>query len=375
MRRLLAGMVGLFLAASTACPTYADDSTIAQQLAAELRAAKTNRDLQSFRINVKVEDGVVWMQGSVADVEQRSKALNIARAVSGVRLVVNDLALSDDVVPDVAPPQDKRPAATIVAKPAAKVNEDKTPVAETSVKPVAAYQAQVKPSQGNAVVSPAAAMAGPVRPNMPAPAMTQQLRSQLTPQLMQAQLIQTQMLQRELAESKAIAAATEQLRRQNAIARNQLVNYCGGSGCNAGVIIRPAAARPTAANAAENVAMATVADTPVVVMVAMVANTAVASGEKVVELAWCTTRRNSPVMPGPATPPTPTMPLCPIPSSIQRRPGPTLARFIPIRRFPWAGAKSASNGTMAGGCWTSRRSASIRFEYCTFFREQVWSSP
>ena len=71
----------------------ADDGQVAQQLSEQLRKAQQTEQLKGFRINVKVENGVVWMKGSVKDKRQREKALDVARRVEGVRLVVNDLTL------------------------------------------------------------------------------------------------------------------------------------------------------------------------------------------------------------------------------------------------------------------------------------------
>lgn len=236
MRRLLAGVVVLLLVASAASPTIADDSTIAQQLSAELRAAKQSRALQSFRINVKVDDGVVWMQGSVLDAEQRSKALSIARAVPGVRLVVNDLVMADESVPDVAPPSRKSPDGTLALNSKSNPGEEQLASHEATSPRVTMQAAPRKVIRSNSMVSPAAAM-GKASPARAVDLSTsKQLEAEFGPELMQAQLIRTQMLQRELAESQAIAAATEQLRRQNAIARNQLVNYCANGGCNAGSV-------------------------------------------------------------------------------------------------------------------------------------------
>ena len=100
MRRLVTGLAGLAMALSMALFATADDSEISRLLAEELRSAKETAELKSFRISVKVENGIVWMKGAVSDGEQREKALNIARRVPGVRLVVNDLLdESVDTVP------------------------------------------------------------------------------------------------------------------------------------------------------------------------------------------------------------------------------------------------------------------------------------
>ncbi|MEM8681151.1 MAG: BON domain-containing protein [Planctomycetota bacterium] len=81
----------------------ADDGQVAQQLSEQLRNAQQSEQLKGFRINVKVENGVVWMKGSVKDKAQREKALDVARRVEGVRLVVNDLVLEGAEATRTAP--------------------------------------------------------------------------------------------------------------------------------------------------------------------------------------------------------------------------------------------------------------------------------
>ena len=75
---------------------YGGDSAIAKQLTSVLQEAKKDGDLSGFKLSVKVEDGTVWMSGNVADVGQRELALDKARRVSGVKLVVNDIEIADE---------------------------------------------------------------------------------------------------------------------------------------------------------------------------------------------------------------------------------------------------------------------------------------
>lgn len=78
---------------------YGDDQGIAKSLANELKVARETQALNDFKIGVRVEDGVVWMTGHVANAGQRDEALTIARGVEGVRLVVNDIAVGDAAQP------------------------------------------------------------------------------------------------------------------------------------------------------------------------------------------------------------------------------------------------------------------------------------
>ncbi len=91
-----ARMFGVFALLALAVPiqVQADDVAIAKQLSKELKQAKEEGNLQQFRINVKVEDGTVWMKGHVASDEHRDLALNHARRIPGVELVVNDIEVA-----------------------------------------------------------------------------------------------------------------------------------------------------------------------------------------------------------------------------------------------------------------------------------------
>ncbi len=75
------------------CCAWANDADIARRLSTTLQEAQQEGQLQGFRLGVRVEDGTVWLSGSVADEGQRVLALDKARRVSGVKLVVNDIAI------------------------------------------------------------------------------------------------------------------------------------------------------------------------------------------------------------------------------------------------------------------------------------------
>ncbi len=123
------------------------DNEIAKDVIGQLRGKKDAGDLRNFGIDVQVNEGVVWISGRVASKDQQTLVLEVARRVSGVKQVVNDLSISQ-----AAPTQ---VAATPVVD-----------AAPATAKPVMAMPVAVKP----APVQPAApAAVGTAVPQAPAP--------------------------------------------------------------------------------------------------------------------------------------------------------------------------------------------------------------
>ena len=77
--------------------TALDDTRITTEVKTNLAAAK---DLRSGQIHVTTTAGVVVLQGTVHDSNIASRAEAIARNVSGVRDVTNDLKVSSSVPKD-----------------------------------------------------------------------------------------------------------------------------------------------------------------------------------------------------------------------------------------------------------------------------------
>lgn len=103
MRRCYIPWMGCILLLAMVAPCGAGDAEIAKELSQRLRAAKQDGTLQDFRIGVNVENGVVWLTGRVNNDDQQTRALDIARRVPGVRVVVNDLEIGNATA---APPSD-----------------------------------------------------------------------------------------------------------------------------------------------------------------------------------------------------------------------------------------------------------------------------
>ncbi|MEO8496629.1 MAG: BON domain-containing protein [Planctomycetota bacterium] len=67
---------------------------ITDEVLRRLAAQKKLGALRDFGIDVQAKQGVVWMSGYVADAEQATLALDMARYVPGVKQVVNDLSVT-----------------------------------------------------------------------------------------------------------------------------------------------------------------------------------------------------------------------------------------------------------------------------------------
>jgi len=91
MRTLIVGLVIAVALGTAPLNAAADDVKIARTIVQKLRIQKELGNLKGFNIGVRVENGDVWMEGVVADANQRTAALEIARRVEGVKQVVNDL--------------------------------------------------------------------------------------------------------------------------------------------------------------------------------------------------------------------------------------------------------------------------------------------
>ena len=70
--------------------TYVDDSWITTKVKSDMLAA---RDVSSTHISVTTTKGVVILTGTAANAQESTKAAEIARNVSGVKGVENDLRI------------------------------------------------------------------------------------------------------------------------------------------------------------------------------------------------------------------------------------------------------------------------------------------
>ena len=91
MKRLVAQVAVVVTALVMAVPSSADDGLIAKQIISKLKQHKQSQSLKGFDLGVQVDKGTVTMMGQVGSSDQAMLALDVARRVPGVKLVVNDL--------------------------------------------------------------------------------------------------------------------------------------------------------------------------------------------------------------------------------------------------------------------------------------------
>ncbi len=104
MRRfvlLAAVTAAVILPAGNAFADTDADKAMSQQIGLEL---KDSGQLHNYRIGVKYQDGVAWLNGNVTSAEQRDLALELARGVTGVEHVVCKLEIAAPPAQQPAPP-------------------------------------------------------------------------------------------------------------------------------------------------------------------------------------------------------------------------------------------------------------------------------
>jgi len=160
MKRLIGQFAVVVTALALAVPASADDGIIAKQIIAKLKQHKQASSLKGFDLGVQVDKGTVTMMGQVASSDQAMLALDVARRVPGVKLVVNDLYVT----------QAKQPAA-IQPTAIQAVAQQPTPAMQmaprTAVRPVVAQQPLPPVPQYNATGAVGSAVAYQPRPQAP----------------------------------------------------------------------------------------------------------------------------------------------------------------------------------------------------------------
>ena len=111
MKRALVAFLALALTTLSGALATANDEQIAKQIVDRLQQHRQSAQLQDFNIGVQVEEGTVTMMGNVAASDHAVLALDIARRIPGVKLVINDLYVQAQPAGPTAPPQRPQPPA------------------------------------------------------------------------------------------------------------------------------------------------------------------------------------------------------------------------------------------------------------------------
>ncbi|TVQ01957.1 MAG: BON domain-containing protein [Planctomycetaceae bacterium] len=91
MRRLCYTAAILLIAAGAPVGAQAGDREIAQTIIGKLKVHRDSGSLKDFTLDLKVNDGVVLLRGSVAVPSQKSHVLSAAEGVEGVLSVVDEI--------------------------------------------------------------------------------------------------------------------------------------------------------------------------------------------------------------------------------------------------------------------------------------------
>jgi len=93
----MTGLAAVLLALAAPWGARANDAQIAKEIVGRLQEQQQAANLQGFDIGVQVDEGTVLMAGRVSTVQQQDLALDIARRVPGVKVVVNDMQVRQEI--------------------------------------------------------------------------------------------------------------------------------------------------------------------------------------------------------------------------------------------------------------------------------------
>jgi osmotically-inducible protein OsmY len=103
MRRFLFGVVIASVTAAMPAWAFGGDREIAKSVMSELQEHKAAGNLKGFDIDLKVEEGIIYLTGEVASRAQRALVLNAAANAAGSENIVNELSVKGETKPAAAP--------------------------------------------------------------------------------------------------------------------------------------------------------------------------------------------------------------------------------------------------------------------------------
>ncbi|QEG39959.1 BON domain-containing protein [Roseimaritima ulvae] len=104
MRRFFCAAAVLALAATCPLAGWAGDREIAEQIISRLKVQRDAGTLKGFKLDLKVEEGVVLLKGKVSDADQKTAVLAAAEGLDGIAEVVDQIAVQDAPVAAPAAP-------------------------------------------------------------------------------------------------------------------------------------------------------------------------------------------------------------------------------------------------------------------------------
>ncbi|QDV67602.1 periplasmic protein [Rosistilla carotiformis] len=116
MRRLFVGMA-MMATMSMPLSAWSGDREIAEQIILKLKTHRDSGALKDFKVDLKVNDGVVAFNGSVASLAQRNLVLEATKSVDGIKDIVDDMKLPVATANDSKAAQTAEPT-LVMGKPA-----------------------------------------------------------------------------------------------------------------------------------------------------------------------------------------------------------------------------------------------------------------
>lgn len=142
MRRLLFGVVIASVTAAMPVSAFGGDREIAKTVMTELQEQKSAGNLKGFDIDLKVEDGVVYLTGEVASAAQLTLVENAALEAVGRRDLVNELRVKSQA-----------PKRLVAQRPVAVKPVESKPQASNAVAPASTTQRSAQPSKADVAVT------------------------------------------------------------------------------------------------------------------------------------------------------------------------------------------------------------------------------
>lgn len=156
-----------------AAPVRSKDQKIVADVVSALSRAQKKGSLKGFGVDVKSNDGVVWLKGRAASRAQRNQILHMAEAIPGVSRVRNSIRIPEQ---ETAASLPRLPEPPVLSKAPTKAASSR--LAPVAVRPVPTPVRQSSAVPAAMVAAPMAVQAQPAPYRTPAAMTHQPLRTQ-----------------------------------------------------------------------------------------------------------------------------------------------------------------------------------------------------
>ncbi len=181
-------------------PTKSADQRIVSEVVKSLSKAQKSGALKGFGVDVKSNDGVVWLKGRAASSAQRTRILQIAESTPGVQRIRNSIRIPSTTKPATSTRLPEPPALAQVAQPASTrllPAPVQTVAAPVQAQPIQAQPVHAQPVQAQPVhaqLAPVQAQPAPYRAQQPygQPLRTQPVQATIGAPIISGQIVGSQ---------------------------------------------------------------------------------------------------------------------------------------------------------------------------------------